>query len=100
MKSSVLKLLPYVVGIGLGILLFNPPAFLQGLGALTFVLTAALVLLLFLVFVGLSLLGTYPADLKLEPAADTTLPPDMQLCNRGATKRGAVAWARTSLARP
>jgi len=78
MKSALFKLLPYVVGIGFGILLVNPPDFLRSLGAAAYLVMAVLVALLLLVFMGFLLLSQFPADPKMEPVAGATLPSDLQ----------------------
>ena len=94
MKNAIMKLMPFVVGGGLGILLFHPPAFLRELGFGAYLVMGLLVAMLFVLFIGFLLLANFPADLRLDAAATATVPAELQtmmsdLINAGFTMAGA-----------
>lgn len=78
MMEKLFKYLPIVIGILLGWLLTNPPAFLAPLGPARHLVTGALVLLLLLVFVGFQILASLPENVALESAPGAALEAEMR----------------------
>ena len=69
-KDRAFKLLPIVVGLLLGWLLVNPPELLAPLGPGRHLVTAAVVLLLLLVFSGAQIAANLPENVTLERVGD------------------------------
>ena len=67
MKNAIAKILPIVVGVALGWLMFHPPAWLAPLGALRFFIMIALALVLLVVFIAFSIGASLPAEIGVSP---------------------------------
>jgi hypothetical protein len=78
LKHRIVSLLPYLVGLALGWLLFYPPEVLAPLGPWRHVVAAALVLLLLVAFTAAQLATNLPDPLSLTPANEEEIPPDLR----------------------
>jgi len=78
MRDNFYKFLPWVLGGLIGFFLFRPPAFLDDLGVLAWVIQAAMLALALLSFVMLMLLGNLPENLEMNALPKTTMPRDLQ----------------------
>lgn len=67
MKTTIVKVLPIVVGVALGWLLMAAPEWLRDLGPWRFPLVGAGVLVLLVGFVAMTIASNLPADIALEP---------------------------------
>ncbi len=76
--SQLFRYLPIAFGLLLGWLLWNPPAFLDGLGAWRWLVNGALCLVLLVSFVPLLVAAALPRVLGLEPRPDAQLDPEME----------------------
>ena len=70
MKNSFYKFMPWVFGLVLGWLLFNPPSWLQALGPLTWVVNLVVCAVLFLSVISLVILANLPRELCLEDVTE------------------------------
>jgi hypothetical protein len=77
MKNAV-KFLPIVVGLALGWLLTNPPAWLSFLGGWAYVAGALMVFVLFVGFIAFQITASLPEDVSLEPLTDHASPPEVR----------------------
>jgi len=59
--------MPWISGLLLGWLMFNPPAWLQALGALSYLINGVLCALLLLSIIAWIIIANLPARLTLEP---------------------------------
>jgi hypothetical protein len=75
MKPTLLKLLPYAVGLVLGWLLLHPP---EGLGSWRYPIAGALVLLALVAFTAVQILINLPADISLEPDPGAATVPELE----------------------
>jgi hypothetical protein len=64
-KALIAKILPFVIGIVLGWLLFNPPRWMEPLGPARYVVVAVLCFLLLITFICLLILKNLPQDVQL-----------------------------------
>lgn len=79
MKSQLFRFLPIVLGIGLGWLILNPPAWFRGLGSLVWAVNGALCALLLLVTVPLMALSALPAELRTRPLDPARVPAELMV---------------------
>jgi hypothetical protein len=70
MRDAFYRFMPWVFGIILGWLLFNPPAWLQALGPLSWVVNLAICAVLFLSVISLIILANLPRELSLEDVTE------------------------------
>jgi hypothetical protein len=66
-----------VFGLGLGWLLFNPPAFLQSLGVLAYGVNLLLCAVLLVSIVAVVIIANLPANVKTEPVSDQEVSPEL-----------------------
>lgn len=78
MRDNIFKMLPIVIGVAIGWMIFNPPSWLSALGPLAWVVNLGLCALLLLVLVAFLVLTNLPETLKLEPLPDSDVPPDVR----------------------
>jgi hypothetical protein len=78
LKHRIVSLLPYIVGLVLGWLLFYPPEVLAPLGPWRYLVAGVLVLLLLIAFTAAQLATNLPDPLSLTPASEEDVPPGLQ----------------------
>jgi hypothetical protein len=67
MKDSIAKVLPIVIGVAIGWLLFHPPAWMAPLGPLRYLVMGVLCLLVLLIFIAYAIGASIPADVAVTP---------------------------------
>jgi hypothetical protein len=82
MKSLFYKFMPWISGLLLGWLMFNPPAWLQSLGSLSYLINGALCGLLLLSVIAWIIIANLPARLTLEPVPDQSIHPELRDCGQ------------------
>jgi hypothetical protein len=83
MRDTFYKFMPIGFGLLLGWVLFNPPAWLQTLGPLAWVVHAGLCAMAVLGVIALVIVANLPADLHLETVSEASVPADV----RGLARR-------------
>jgi hypothetical protein len=78
MKSQLFRFLPIALGIVIGWLILNPPAWFQGLGSLGWAVNGALCALLLLATVPLMALSALPAELRTRPLDPGRVPSELE----------------------
>jgi len=78
MRNQFYKYMPWVLGGLIGFFLFRPPAFLQDLGVLAWVIQLAMLALALLSFVMLMLLANLPQELKMTMLQDSQTPAEVE----------------------
>ncbi len=78
MRDNFYKFAPWVFGFALGWILFNPPAWLQALGPLAWVINIAICAALLLSIVALVILANLPRELSLEDVTENEVHPELR----------------------
>jgi hypothetical protein len=80
MRNLFYKFMPWISGLLLGWLMFNPPAWLQSLGPLSYLINGALCALLLLSIIAWIIIANLPAQVTMEPVSIETVHPELRAC--------------------
>jgi hypothetical protein len=77
MKTVMARMLPIVIGIGLGMLIMYPPAWLRGLGWVAYLVTGSTAAVVLVAFVALLISANLPSDIAITPVPERPVPPEL-----------------------
>jgi hypothetical protein len=78
MKRAIAKVLPIAVGIGLGVLILNPPSWLRELGPVAFLITGTMAAVLFIGFVAFLIAANLPERISLTEVPQERVPAELR----------------------
>ncbi|MFZ5788338.1 MAG: hypothetical protein ACOY3Y_18030 [Acidobacteriota bacterium] len=78
MKRAIAKVLPILVGIGLGVLILNPPSWLRELGPVAFLVTGTLAAVLLVGFVAFIIAANLPERISLAEVPEERVPAELR----------------------
>lgn len=76
-QDSVWKYLPIIIGVAIGWMIFNPPAFLRELGALSYLIMILLGFAALLIFCGFLIHANLPKDVVIRRSTSLAIPGEM-----------------------
>ena len=88
MRDMVFKTMPWIAGLLLGWMIWNPPVWLQSLGPLAFVLNLGLVGLLLIGVVSIVIIANLPARVEMSPVRESDVHAELRELGRRFEKLG------------
>jgi hypothetical protein len=73
-QDSVWKYLPIIIGVAIGWMIFNPPAFLRELGAVSYLIMILLGLAALIIFFGFLIHANLPKEVVIRRSTSVAIP--------------------------